>query len=514
MPGSVATLLFALGILGLFALNRNAKVRPSPALWIPVIWIGIAGSRTLSQWFAALHSGIIEHYTADQLLDGNPFDRAFLLALLLMGVVALILRGRKVWTLLRSNAPLVLFFLYCGISTLWSDYTDVSFKRWIKACGDLTMVLIVLTDVNPSAAVKVLLARVGFLLVPGSILVSKYYSTLGRCLERAERRYTPELRPARMNWEELPSFWAGSGLATLRILSRKEEPKTAGRSDRSGCAARHGHVAVLERTDDDCAVLFPDGESTTCRDVFSGIHAKDWVIHVLVVGMLLVSVSALFLGVGSGLLTTMGKDATLTGRTAVWDLVLSLTKNPMIGTGFESFWLGPRLDKIWSVYWWHPNEAHNGYIEVYLNLGWIGVSLLAVLMVSGYRTTISALRRDPDSAGFGWHSFWWRSPTTSQNPRFASCTPSGFVSLLATITVPGGWLGCAHRSRSRLSASRRIVAVSGGSLRPFDENGMFRLAAEGGGIRQLAVRGAVSRCSPAVWASPSRWPLRSCWPGC
>jgi len=123
-----ATLLFALGILGLFALNRNAKVRPSPALWIPVIWIGIAGSRTLSQWFAALHSGIIEHYTADQLLDGNPFDRAFLLALLLMGVVALILRGRKVWTLLRSNAPLVLFFLYCGISTLWSDYTDVSFK--------------------------------------------------------------------------------------------------------------------------------------------------------------------------------------------------------------------------------------------------------------------------------------------------------------------------------------------------------------------------------------------------
>src|SRR4030081_4020435 len=101
MPASVATLLFALGILGLFALNRNAKARTSPALWIPVVWLGIAGSRTLSQWYAAVSSGITAHYTADQLLDGNPFDRAFLLALLLMGGVTLIRRGRKVWTLLR-----------------------------------------------------------------------------------------------------------------------------------------------------------------------------------------------------------------------------------------------------------------------------------------------------------------------------------------------------------------------------------------------------------------------------
>jgi len=129
MPASVATVLFMLGILGLFALNRNAKARTSPALWIPVIWLAIAGSRTISQWCTAVNSGITVHYSAEQLLDGNPFDRAFLLVLLVMGVVVLIRRGRKVWTLLWSNAPLVVFFLYCGLSTVWSDYTDVSFKR-------------------------------------------------------------------------------------------------------------------------------------------------------------------------------------------------------------------------------------------------------------------------------------------------------------------------------------------------------------------------------------------------
>jgi O-antigen ligase len=155
--------------------------------------------------------------------------------------------------------------------------------------------------------------------------------------------------------------------------------------------------------------------------------------------MLLVSASALFLGVGSGLLTTMGKDATLTGRTAVWDLVLSLTKNPMIGTGFESFWLGPRLDKIWSVYWWHPNEAHNGYIEVYLNLGWIGLSLLAVLMVTGYRTAISALRRDPESAGIRLAFFLVAVAYNFTESAVRIMHPVWIFFLLATITVPGGW---------------------------------------------------------------------------
>jgi len=143
MPPQIATLLFVVGILGLFALNRDRKLRTLPALWIPVIWLTIASSRMASQWIAAIGSGSPSHYTPEQLLDGNPFDRAFLTALILFGVVVLIGRGRRVWTVLRANGPIVLFFLYCGVSAAWSDYADVSFKRWIKALGDLTMVLIV-----------------------------------------------------------------------------------------------------------------------------------------------------------------------------------------------------------------------------------------------------------------------------------------------------------------------------------------------------------------------------------
>jgi O-antigen ligase len=79
-------------------------------------------------------------------------------------------------------------------------------------------------------------------------------------------------------------------------------------------------------------------------------------------------------------------------------MVLSVPVNRLVGAGFESFWLGKRLEAIWSMVWWHPNQSHDGYIEVLVNLGWIGVSLLAYLLITAYRNITSTLRRDP-SAG-------------------------------------------------------------------------------------------------------------------
>jgi len=67
------------------------------------------------------------------------------------------------------------------------------------------------------------------------------------------------------------------------------------------------------------------------------------------------------------------------------------------GTGFENFWLGPRLEKIWSMYRWGPAQAHNGYIEIFLNLGWIGIALLAVILAIGYHKVMTDLSRRPST---------------------------------------------------------------------------------------------------------------------
>src|SRR5262249_28736937 len=115
----------------------------------------------------------------EQSTDGNPVDRLVFSGLVLMGALVLISRGQSVVKLLSMNKPLVLFFVYAALSILWSDFPGVAFKRWIKALGDPIMALVILSDPDRSVAVKRFFAWTGFVLMPVSVLLAKYYPLLG-----------------------------------------------------------------------------------------------------------------------------------------------------------------------------------------------------------------------------------------------------------------------------------------------------------------------------------------------
>ena len=88
----------------------------------------------------------------------------------------------------------------------------------------------------------------------------------------------------------------------------------------------------------------------------------------------------------------VGRDPTLTGRSDIWRAVLSTHTNPIIGTGYESFWLGSRLEYVWRLAG-QVNEAHNGYLEIYLTLGLVGVFLLLSFMIASYGAFAGYSRR-------------------------------------------------------------------------------------------------------------------------
>ena len=395
MSPSIATVVFGFLLLGLFLLDRDQKSRTSPALWIPVAWVSIGASRAVSQWFGVTPAmGSPEQY-----LEGSPFDRFILTGLLAAGLIVLLARERRAGTLLRANGPILLFFLYCSVSVLWSDYPEVAFKRWIRALGDIVMVLVILTDTDPSAAVKLLLARSGFLLIPLSVLLIEYYPELGR-------GYIP--------WVWTPYF---TGVATeknslgfvclvfgLASLWRAFEVLRIGvRICGVGPLIAHGTVLAMtlwllwkadSATSLGCFLL---GGGLIAVMSLPGVARKPAAVHLLVVGIVFLCLFGLFLDSDAGLVQAMGRDTTLTGRTAFWDKVLDMTVDPLFGAGFESFWLGERLEEFWRIYIWHPNQAHNGYLEVFLNLGWTGVALFGLVMIWGYRNVVDALRSDPEA---------------------------------------------------------------------------------------------------------------------
>ena len=57
--------------------------------------------------------------------------------------------------------------------------------------------------------------------------------------------------------------------------------------------------------------------------------------------------------------------------------------------------MGERLQRVWDMTAKGIQEAHNGYLEVYLNLGFIGLGILLTMIVTGYKRAIAAVRQDP-----------------------------------------------------------------------------------------------------------------------
>jgi len=67
------------------------------------------------------------------------FDATVFGILLAAGIILLIDRRVRTYACIKANWLILTYFAYCLLSVLWSDFPDITFKRWIKAIGDLTM---------------------------------------------------------------------------------------------------------------------------------------------------------------------------------------------------------------------------------------------------------------------------------------------------------------------------------------------------------------------------------------
>ena len=91
-------------------------------------------------------------------------------------------------------------------------------------------------------------------------------------------------------------------------------------------------------------------------------------------------------------------DPTFTGRSIIWDFVLSeIAQRPWLGWGYQSFWLvGPDAPSILDAPGWvkdMPN-AHNGYYDTMVEMGYAGYVLLVAFIVA----TLHAIGRVADRA--------------------------------------------------------------------------------------------------------------------
>jgi O-antigen ligase len=395
----IASIIFVTGILGLLYLDREETAQMSKALWIPAVWLFLMSSRAVSFWIT-LPPDLRLGSRPEDYMEGSPIDRAVYMFLLLAGLAVLVARSARVGALLRKNAAIILYFSFCAISTLWSDFPFVTFKHWTKAIGDLGMVLIILTEPDPLATLKRLFTRLGFLIFPLSILFIKYYPDMGRCLTNSWKLEPIGVTTQKNQLGMDCMVYGVVFLCMLRSVYRDRE--CPGRRRR---LLAYGTIIAMIIW---CLYTCQSMTSITGLAAAAGVMwltggklRKPAAVHLLVLVVLAIPIAALFFDPGGGMVAELGKDPTLTGRRVTWGLLLSMHTNPWVGTGFESFWLGPRLVWLRKIYVnFGINEAHNGWIEMYLNLGWAGITLIALLVLTGYRRVIAAWREDRERGSF------------------------------------------------------------------------------------------------------------------
>ena len=90
----------------------------------------------------------------------------------------------------------------------------------------------------------------------------------------------------------------------------------------------------------------------------------------------------------------LGKDATLTGRTLLWQMALDeVARRPFYGTGYYAFWLqgNPLAEAIWRHFDIMTRAGfsfHDTYMEIAVELGWIGVAVLVVMLAQALQRSI------------------------------------------------------------------------------------------------------------------------------
>jgi exopolysaccharide production protein ExoQ len=438
MSAQLALLIFGIGIAGLFYLDRDQSVRMSRALWLPVIWISIAGSRPVTSWLGMQDTS---GGNIGATLEGSPIDAAIFEALIFAGVIVLCHRKYRATTLLKASGPILVYFLYCLVSTAWSPIHGPAFKRWIKAVGDLVMVLILVTEIDPIASLRRIFSRVGFILLPLSIPLIRWTS-LGVSYDETGPTNTGVT--TNKNALGLIVFLVSLGaIWNVKALLLDRKARNRKRRLVAQCTLLLFGIALFQMAHCATAIAcFVLGAGLMLATGLPAIRRKPGRVHALCLGIVLAGGLTLMFGGESMVTGALGRKADL-GRTDIWKASIAAADSPILGTGFESFWncnvdkVAVQLPSYWGPTVHNLVSAHNGYIEVYLDLGWVGVCLIAVILISGYRHAVLCFRRDPQFGSLLLTYVATCAFYSISEVGFRILTPSWIFLLLAVVSAYG-----------------------------------------------------------------------------
>ena len=163
------------------------------------------------------------------------------------------------------------------------------------------------------------------------------------------------------------------------------------------------------------------------------------------VGLGLAIIAAITVVYADEILLLIGRDATLSGRTGIWERAIEIGfDRPWFGHGYRSFW-------IWSVSYSGVGHGHNSFLDMWLELGFVGAGIFLIVLSIYIRRTLWDLKNSTDRQGL-WSTifllyFCIFSLTSKVFPDHGTITWVLFITTLLHLTP---------RPRPRITAARPV----------------------------------------------------------
>jgi len=316
--------------------------------------------------------------------SGSALSRGLWLGLLATGLGVIAWRAALAALLARWLNPFLLALVALAVASVtWSIDPSVTLRRSIRVITVLVVcVAFVLASWHPRRYQNVVRPLLTVMLL-GSIVFGVVWPALA-----IHQETSAELLGA---WRGLANHKNSLGaLASMGVIFWAHAGLS--REVRLATALAGGAVALL------CLILSRSATSLMAAVIVTALLAmlmrspdglRPWMPYVVgaVVALLVTyTLAVLQLIPGLSLLLSpvsalTGKDLSFTGRTQIWAVLLDhIRLNPGLGTGYGAYWTGPGTgspsDEFVRLAAFYPGSAHNGYLEIINDLGFVGLACL------------------------------------------------------------------------------------------------------------------------------------------
>ena len=358
----------------------------------------------------ALNFSDLDSFAQFQSTDYGFVARVQWFPLFAIGLAIILMRLKLAWALFKEVNPfLVAIMLWIIASTLWSYEPEISFRRGFKIVGMMWVAYaFFLVSWEPMGVLRALRTGCYWLCAASVIfvLVKPEYGIHQGVVE-------PGLKGA---WRGVTNHKNGLGILTavsvclwVHAWASRDLPL---RKCLLPLAATFICLIGSRSTTALLASIATGGAVIYFLRAPPRLRSPMFLIAGFALVMALLSLLFIFTGIPTplealgALAGGFGKDATLTGRDAIWGAVITeIGKHPWIGCGFNGYWVigqpwGPSGDVLRSI-GFAPLQAHNGYLDILNELGIIGFVLLIGMLVWQFRQIAQVNRFDRSTAAFG-----------------------------------------------------------------------------------------------------------------